>query len=511
MTHARAFLVICLAVLPLGLEAQRVTATAAREAASHWHRAHRRAILDELITLVRIPNLASDSVGIRANARLLSEMLHRRGFTTRLLEAPGSPPAVFAEQRFPGARRTVVFYAHYDGQPVRESEWRTPPWTPTLFDGRMEAGAAPQASLPDTGAGEWRLHARSASDDKGPIVAMLAALDALRSARIVPSVNLKVFLEGEEEAGSPHLVEMLRRHVSLLDADLWLFADGPVHQSRRPQVVFGARGVMGLEITAYGPARALHSGHYGNWAPNPGAMVAELLASMRATDGRITIDGFMTDVRPPSAAERRALAAMPAVERALLHELLLAQPEGGPGRLLDRIMRPTLNVRGLAAGGVGGSAANAIPTTARASIDFRLVPDQEPRRVQRLVEAHARRRGFHVVHDEPDSSTRRLHSRVLRMVWDGGYPATRTALDAPASRALLRAVDEATGVSALRVPTLGGSLPMHHFADLLRVPLVVLPIVNHDNNQHAANENLRLQNLWDGIELFAGVFARLDW
>lgn len=511
MTHPRVQVALLLALVPLGLEAQRVTSSAARQAASSWHRAHRREILDELTALLRLPNLAVDSVGIRANAQLLTGMLSRRGFATRLLETPGSPPAVFAEQRFPGARRTVVFYAHYDGQPVRESEWRTPPWTPTLFDGRLEAGAMPQDLLPDTGAGEWRLHARSASDDKGPIVAMLAALDALRAARIVPSVNLKVFLDGEEEVGSPHIGEMLRRHAALLESDLWLFADGPVHQSRRPQVVFGVRGVMGLEITAYGPSRALHSGHYGNWAPNPSAMVAELLASMRAPDGRITIDGFVDDVRPPSPAERRALAAMPAVEVALLHELLLAHPEGGRERLLDRIMRPSLNIRGLAAGSVGASAANAIPIAARASIDFRLVPDQQPRRVQRLVEAHARRRGFHVVQDEPDSAARRAHPRILRMEWEGGYPAIRTSLESPAARALLRAVDDATGVTALRVPTLGGSLPMHHFADVLRVPLIVLPIVNHDNNQHAANENLRLQNLWDGIELFAGVFARLVW
>jgi acetylornithine deacetylase/succinyl-diaminopimelate desuccinylase-like protein len=482
-----------------------------RSAAQRWYRANRQAIAGELITLLSIPNVASDSVNIRRNADTLVAMLSRRGMAARRLELPGSPPAVFGELIVPGATRTVMLYAHYDGQPVRESEWRTPPWRPTYFDGRVEDGASERSTLPDTGAAEWRLHARSASDDKSPIVAMLAALDALRAARIQPAVNVKFFLEGEEEAGSAHLREMLERHKTSLRADLWIFADGPVHQSRRAQVVFGVRGVMGAELTVYGPSRALHSGHYGNWAPNPAALLADLVASLRAPDGRILIPGFLEDVRAPSAAERRAIAEVPPVEDALKRELAIAEAEGGDGFVLERIMRPALNVRGLSSGGVGATAANAIPTVAHASIDFRLVPDQSPARIRRLLEQHARRRGFHVVNEAPSAEVRRRHPRVLQIVWDEGYPATRTALDSPVARALVRVVEETMGAPVIRVPTLGGSLPMHVFGDVLGAPLVVLPMVNHDNNQHAANENLRLQNLWDGIEMFAGVLARIRW
>ena len=484
---------------------------AVRAAASAWHRAHRQRILGELTTLLAIPNLASDSVNIRRNADTLVAMLERRGIRARRLESPGSPPAVFGELAVPGATRTVMLYAHYDGQPVRPQEWRTPPWRPTLFDGRLADGAREREVLPDTGAGEWRLHARSASDDKGPIIAMLAALDALRAARIPPAVNVKFFFEGEEEAGSEHLGAMLRTHAPLLAADLWLFADGPVHQSRRQQVVFGVRGVMGASFTAYGPARALHSGHYGNWAPNPGVALADLVASMRSPDGRILIPGFLDDVKAPTAAEERAIAAVPPVEEALKRELLFGSAEGGDGSLLGRIMRPSINLRGISSGAVGDAAANAIPVEARASIDFRLVPDQTPARIRQLVDAHARSKGFHVVQREPTADERRRHARILRIEWEEGYPATRTPIDAPSSRALLTAVDETLGQPAVRVPTLGGSLPMHVFGEVLGAPLVVLPIVNHDNDQHAANENLRLQNLWDGIELFAGVLARLRW
>src|SRR5688500_5184594 len=275
---------------------------------------------------------------------------------------------------------------------------------------------------------------------------MLRAIDALRAAHVPLAVNLKFFLEGEEEAGSPHLREMLSRYADLLRADVWLFGDGPVHQSRRPQVVFGVRGVVGAELTVYGPRRALHSGHYGNWAPNPAAMVATLLASMRAADGRITIAGFYDDVVPVTAAEHEALRAAPPVDEALRRELLLGATEGGDATVGERVMLPALNVRGLRAGAVGAAAANAVPAEARASLDFRLVANQRVERVRELVEAHIRAQGYYVAAGEPTAEDRLRRARILRVEWDaGGYPATRTPMTLPVSRALVRTVEEAVG------------------------------------------------------------------
>jgi acetylornithine deacetylase/succinyl-diaminopimelate desuccinylase-like protein len=418
---------------------------------------------------------------------------------------------VYGELRAPGATRTIVMYAHYDGQPVDPARWATPPWTPTLRDAPLERGGR-AIPLPDRGGvidDDARLYARSSSDDKAPIVAMLAALDALRAARIPLSVNLKFFLEGEEEAGSDHLEAMLRSHAELLAADGWIFCDGPVHQSRRPQVVFGVRGVMGADLTVYGPARALHSGHYGNWAPNPSMLLAHLLASMRDTEGRITIAGFLDDVRAPGSAERAAIANAPAVDTLLRRELALGDVEGDGVPLLERILLPAMNVRGLDGGPVGSGAANVIPTQATASLDFRLVPNQTPARVRQLVEAHLRAQSYHVVHDEPTLEERSRHARVARIEWEQGYPGIRTDMDAPLSRAVLRVLGEATGGQVVAIPILGGSLPMYLFAEILRAPLVIVPMVNHDNNQHAANENLRVGNLRQGIELYAALFARL--
>jgi acetylornithine deacetylase/succinyl-diaminopimelate desuccinylase-like protein len=501
-----AVLLLVLAPVAHAQDGERV-----RAAVRAYQQAHDAEILQELATLLAIPNLATDSVNIRRNARHLVGMLERRGARARLLETPGAPPAVFGELITPGATRTIVFYAHYDGQPVDTTQWASPPWSPTLRTAALDRGGTiiPIPTQPGSLQGEWRIYGRSASDDKSPIVAFLAALDALRAAGIRPSVNLKFYFEGEEEAGSDHLREALTRHRELLAGDLWIFGDGPVHQSRRQQVSFGVRGVVGVEITAYGPARALHSGHYGNWAPNPLVTVSHLIAGMRDRDGRILVDGFYDDVQHPTRAELDAIAAAPAADSALRAELQLARTEADNARLMERIMLPALNVRGIQGGGVERLAANAVPTIARVSIDFRLVPQQQPARVRELVEAHARRHGFHIVRRDPTEAERRAYPAILKMTWEDGYPASRSDMSSPASRAVLLATELATGGRVIVVPTSGGSLPLYHFTEVLGAPLVTVPMVNHDNNQHAANENLRLQNLLDGMQVYAAIVAHL--
>lgn len=514
---------IAMAVLSLSLAAQAAGADPLnpiqlRQEVRAWRAAHEKEVVGELSGLLALRNVVSDRADIQRNADLLLEMLRKRGFQARLLTAGDSPPAVYGELPAAGAKHTVVFYAHYDGQPADPEDWGgADPWKPVLRTGAPgpDTKDVDLASAPTPLDPEWRLYARSASDDKGPIVAMLAALDALKAAGAKPSVNIKIFLEGEEEDGSTHLTSILEEHRDVLEADAWILADGPVHQTRRMQVVFGARGVMGLEVVAYGPARALHSGHYGNWAPNPAALLVELLAGLRGPNGEIRIAGFQDDVRQLTESEKTASAAMPPVEDALRKELAVGwtegMTEGSAARLQDRVMLPALNIRGLQAAQVGRGARNAIPTEAAASIDFRLVPDQTPEKVRERTEAHVRSLGFHVVHEVPDAETRLAHAKVVRLQWDDGYAAARTSMDLPVSRAVVKTIEAMQGEPVIVVPILGGSVPMSMFTDTLKVPVIAVPIVNHDNNQHAAHENLRLQNLWDGIEVFAALFAGLDW
>jgi len=497
---------------PETIVAQRLTNEQGRGHIAAYIRAHDLAIVRELSNFLAIPNLATDSVGIRRNARHLADMMTARGIQTRLLDGPpGAPPVVFGELPTPTATKTIVFYAHYDGQPVDPAQWATPPWQPVLRDKPLADGGPgiPMPSSPGMMQGEWRLYARSASDDKAPIVAMLTALDALRASGVSPSVNLKFFFEGEEEAGSGHLHDILVRNAPLLAADAWLFCDGPVHQSRRQQIVFGARGVMGAELTVYGPSHGLHSGHYGNWAPNPITLLANLIASMRDDDGHIRIAHYYDDVTPITPADRRALATIPSVDSALRAEVELGATEANDAPLVERIMLPALNLRGIRGGAVGATASNTIPTEATASIDFRLVPRQTPAHVRELVEAHLRAQGYFIVDHTPTPAERMAHARIVKVRWEAGYAATRVPTDAPLSRAVLRAAEEATGGPVVALPILGGSLPLATFDEVLHTPLVVVPIVNHDNNQHAANENLRLQNLFDGIQVFAAMMSDL--
>lgn len=483
---------------PIALEARR------------WHRAHALEVLTEFRDFLAIPNLANDSVNIRRNAAAILAMLEKRGITGRLLEVPGSPPAVFAERKVPGATRTITLYAHYDGQPVAEADWRNGgAWKPQLRDGKIEGGAAvrtlEEAARAGEGADGWRFYARSASDDKGPIIAMLAALDALKAAGREPAVNLKFFFEGEEEDGSDNLRTMLTTHRALLASDLWIFADGPTHQTGMLQLVHGVRGVLPLKLTTYGPSRALHSGHYGNWAPNPSAMLAHLIASMRDDEGRILITGINDKVRPVTREDSQAVASVPSPDARLRDELMLGRTEGNGTSVGLAVLQPALNVTGLS----GGIGSNAVPAEATASIDFRLVPDLTPEGVQAAVEAHLQGLGYHVVHQVPDSATRRKYPKVVRADWGSGYAGQRTALSQPLAREVYTLVRRATGTSVGRIPALGGSLPLAIFQEVLRTPIVSLPIVNYDNNQHAANEHLRLGNLWVGIEVFATVIAGL--
>jgi acetylornithine deacetylase/succinyl-diaminopimelate desuccinylase-like protein len=421
---------------------------------------------------------------------------------------PGAPPAVFGELDTPGATRTLIFYAHYDGQPLDPKEWTTPPWQPVLRDRPIEKDGR-VVPLPATGPidPEWRLYARSASDDKAPILAIATALDALRAAHIAPKSNLKFVFEGEEEAGSPHLAQIIAAHKDLLASDVWLICDGPVHQSRRQQIVFGARGIVEVDVTVYGPSHELHSGHYGNWAPNPAFLLARLLASMRDDDGRATVAHFYDGIEPLSETEKRAIAEAPDVDAALRRELWLGRTEGGGRKLVELLNYPSLNVRGMSSARTGAGASNVIPATATATIDMRLVKGITPEMAARRLTDHIREQGYFVVENEPDAATRMAHPKVARVVIEpGGYNASRTSMDLPISQLVLRTAESARG-PVVKLPTMGGSVPLFMIEDILHAPTITVPIANHDNNQHSFNENIRIQNLWDGIELMGALLA----
>ncbi len=308
-------------VLTFAFAATLAAQTNPASVAAHQYRvAHESEILGEFSRLLSLPNIASDKPNIRRNADAIAAALTKRGVAARLVEIPNANPVVYGELRTPGATRTIVLYAHYDGQPLDPKEWATPPFEPVIKDGRI--------------------YARSASDDKAPIIAMLTALDAIRAAGLKLHSNIRFVFEGEEEAGSINLEKILAAHRDLFTADVWLICDGPVAQNGQQLVAFGARGVVIVDITLYGPRRELHSGHYGNWAPNPALGLARLLASMKDENGHVLVDGFYDGVAPLSDIEKRAMAEAPVPDADLMKELWLGSTEGAPKKLIELLQQP---------------------------------------------------------------------------------------------------------------------------------------------------------------------------
>ena len=497
----------------LALSLLLVQSIVAQNAARDYRRAHEHEILREFMALLAIPNVASDRENIRRNAATLVSMMERRKLQPRLLEAsdPAAPPAVYGEWKTPGAKRTLILYAHYDGQPTDPRQWTgTLPWTPVLRSAPLEANGKLVPSPKENEAinPEWRLYGRSAADDKAGVMAILTAFDALIASGVKPTSNLKFFFDGEEEAGSPHLAEILRANKQLLEGDAWIICDGPVHQSGRKQVVFGVRGDTNVDVTVYGAKRPLHSGHYGNWAPNPAMVLARLLASMKDENGRVTIAGWYDNIEPLGALERQAIAEAPQNDETLRSELGLARTENKGRSLLELINEPSLNINGIGSGDVGALARNVIPTTATAVLDLRLVKGNHHDRQVQLLSEHIRKQGFHVIDRDPANEERLRHPLIARVNQrTGGYNAERTRMDLDVSLAVVAAVQSTTADKIVRLPTAGGSLPLSIITDNLRTVTMTVPIANYDNNQHAENENLRLQNLWDGIETFAAIMT----
>ena len=451
-----------------------------------WVKANEQTIVSELTDLLSIPNVAADKANIRRNAEHLRGMLEKRGFAAELLETSGNP-LVFGELTVPGAKRTLLLYFHYDGQPVDPKRWTQPdPFKPVLRDGRI--------------------YARSASDDKAPIVAMLSAIDALKAAGLQPTSSIRVILDGEEEAGSPSLVPAIGRYRGKLGADLMIILDGPEHSSGRPTIAYGARGITSVDITVFGPKAGVHSGNYGNWVPNPAQRLAVLLASMKDDQGRILIEGFNEAVAPLTPEERSMLEAVPDDSASMLKTFGIAQSEPAYPSLQMALQYPTLNVRGMVSAYVGEGARTIIPDSATASIDIRLVKETPAAAMVEKLRAHVRKQGYHITASAPDEETRRKYPKIARVVTVGdGTNAFRTSPSHPQARALAIAMKESLAIEPVGLRTLGGTVPIAPFIEALGFPAVLVPTVNFDNNQHEENENVRLSNLFEAVVKIAAI------
>jgi acetylornithine deacetylase/succinyl-diaminopimelate desuccinylase-like protein len=491
-----------LLVFPLLAPAQEL-----RQSVEAFVQANQRHIVANLLAALEYPAVAADRVNIRRKADYLEAELARRGFLSEILETNGNP-LIFGQLSTSNADRILLLYCHYDGQPVDPSKWRQPdPFKPLMRDSKLGETAQTiefetQTAFDD----DWRVYARSASDDTAPIIGLLTALDALKASGITPTSTIKVIFDGEEEAGSPNLVPAIARYRNRLSADLLLIFDGPLHQSDIPTVTFGARGIMTIDLTVFGPKVPLHSGHYGNWAPNPAMQLAQLLASMQDADGRVVVDGFYDgiDIAPD---ERRALDDVPDDLDGLKRTLGFSRADKVGGTLQEAIQYPSLNVRGMRSAWIGDEARTIIPDRATAAIDVRLVKETLADDIYAKLLRHIEEQGFHVVAEDPDDATRESQGRIVKIVRTGATNAYRTDLDDPLARQVVSAIRSAWDGPVVQKRTSGGTVPIAPFIEALGFPALGVPTVNFDNNQHSPNENVRLGHFFDSIVTFAAIFT----
>lgn len=466
------------------------------------------ASFDLLRDLLSLPNDAHyPERHLRANLEWMEAAFEERGFATRQLQTAGFP-LLLAERRTAVPLATVLVYLQIDGQPVDPTRWHQPDaWSPVLKEragdewttidwGRLGGEVDP----------DWRVFARSASDAKGPVAMFLRALDISAAEGLAPLFDLKVIMDFEEELGSPNLPAAVGRHREALEADMLVIFDGPRHYSNRPSLTFGARGIATIALEVFGPRAPQHSGHFGNYAPNPALRLAQLLSSMKDDAGRVVIPGYYDGVELDDET-REILALVPDDEVELRTKIGIAAADAVAPTYQEAIQYPSLNIRGLSAGWVGEQARTIVPSSAIAEIDVRLTPESDAERLIGLIREHVEKAGYHLVDGAPTEEERRSHDRLASFDYEVSYAAFRTPYDSRVGRWLVGAMERAFGEPPVRKRMSGGSIPISPFVTTLGIPAVTVPTVNSDNNQHSPNENLRVGNYVDGIRTFLAVLT----
>lgn len=466
------------------------------------------ATLLEHRAFVRLPNDAAFPEDMPANIGWLKQAFGKRGFTVRSLET-GRVPLVLAEKRGEGDLPTLLFYLHFDGQPVNKSNWdQDDPFEPvlkaTLPDGSFQTLSydilKTKAIDP-----EWRIFGRSAADDKAPIIMLLRAVDLLAQLDIDPAFHIKVLLDGEEEKGSKGLLNSLRLYKPFYKADHLIILDGPEHPSRRPTLTFGCRGIARANLTVYGPKTAQHSGHYGNYAPIPGFRLAQLLASMKDVNGKVIVEGYYDPVVLDDQT-KALLEAVPDDEVTMRDRLGIAAVEQVGASYQEALQYPSLNIPQMQTGW-GAGQRTVIQDKASARLEMRLVPETKGDYLIACIRKHIEAQGYFVTDSMPSDEERQTYANIATFGGATSVEAFRTDPASPMGQWLVQAMSAVHSSPPVQIRMMGGTVPIAPLIQALDIPAVVVPLVNMDNNQHAPNENIRVGNMLSGIKSLAGILA----
>ena len=456
--------------------------------------------------MLSIPNDGYDTPNIERNIEWCELTFSRLGFNMERVKAESTSPSMpnhpllignkFISNKF----KTVLIYFHMDGQPVDPSKWnQSDPFDPILTEningGWVEIDRDRINTNPDP---DWRIFGRSTSDDKGPPMMLVNALEVLEKLNKKPEFNIKLIIDFQEEMGSPTVVSAVSLYKEKLKSDFLLIIDGPRHPSNKPTLTFGARGISRITLTSYGPIKPQHSGHFGNYAPNPAMNLSKILSSMKDYDGVVTIPGFYDGVTLTNDI-RKILDEVPDDEEAINNDLLISSPDKVGNNYQEAIQYPSLNVRGLKSGWVGKEARTIVPDIAIAEIDVRLVKESEPEKLLNMIKDHIIKEGAYVINSrEPTNEERLTKKNIIRYDSKISYLAYRTEIDSPIGNWASRALKNAFLEEPIKKRTSGGSIPISPFVTTLNVPALTYPSVNKDNNQHSPNENIRVGNFIDG-------------
>ncbi|WP_047415919.1 M20/M25/M40 family metallo-hydrolase [Cellulophaga sp. Hel_I_12] len=453
----------------------------------------------EYISFLEIPNDGHYPDQIESNLQACKTLFTDLGFETKTFINKGIP-VLFAEKKYHKKAKTVLFYLQIDGQPVDSAAWDQPsPFKPVLKEKQNgEWKIIDITTLKTDYHPDWRIFARSSSDSKGPAMSLISALQILQKKAIKPAFNVKVIMDFQEEMGSPTLPQAVRDNKEVLAADMLFIMDGTRHVSNLPTLTYGARGIATAQLKTFGSYAPLHSGQYGNFAPNPVFETARLIAGLKDENGRVTLPGFYDGISL-SEKDKEEINKVPESKESILVRIGTSKADAVGDTYQEALQYPSLNIRGLNAAWVGDEVRTIIPSEVITEIDMRLVPESDGTKLMESLKKYISDSGYYLVDAIPTAEERKLHPKLASFTYKLGSKPFRTAMDSPIGHFLNKAMEKVFGEQRVNMRTTGGSQPMSPFITTLDIPAVSIRIPNPDNNIHAPNENLRIGNFLEGI------------
>ena len=451
---------------------------------------------------VSLPNVATNEEDIYTNLKWVKQEFESRHFSVKLLES-STLPVFLAEKQVDKKAKTVLFYLHLDGQAVNPKKWdQEDPFVPVLKqedeNGNWEI--IDWDNIDKEINPEWRIFGRAAADDKAPIMMMLTAIDLLEKQKTKLAYNIKIILDSQEEAGSEGFLSTLEQYKSLYSADYMMILDGPAHNTNKPTLTYGCRGIATCEISIYGAMLPQHSGHFGNYAPNPVFSMAHLLSSMKDDNGKVTINGYYDGIEITPEIES-LLKNVPDNQEDIQRSLGINKPDKVGNSYQESIQYPSLNVRQIETSWKGPGLKTVIPEIVTAYIDVRLVLETDGAVQLEKIKNHIEKQGYLVLDREPTLDERLSNSKIAKFSANSGVNAFRTDINAELAQKLRIALTKEFGEEPVNIRTMGGTVPIIPAINTLSIPAIIIPLANMDNNQHNPNENIRIGNISQGIKI----------